>query len=94
MWEKDPKFVAPSIATNFTEYVLLCVLDHLQLATPPKQRNTTRQSLALLTFATSASVRVDEIGMASAISVCERGHVWQQHFGSTWSTPKEPEQRA
>ncbi|CAK9072749.1 Pentatricopeptide repeat-containing protein MRL1 [Durusdinium trenchii] len=37
-----------------------------------------RPSLALLSSAASSMVRVDEVGMAAAMSVCERGHLWQQ----------------
>ena len=40
-----------------------------------------RHSLAVVPAARVASVQVDEIGMAAAISVCERGHVWQQPLG-------------
>ena len=40
-----------------------------------------RHGLAVVAAALVASVQVDEIGMAAAISVCERGHVWQQPLG-------------
>ncbi|CAL1129066.1 unnamed protein product [Cladocopium goreaui] len=40
-----------------------------------------RHGLAVVGGALVASVQVDEIGMAAAISVCERGHVWQQPLG-------------
>ena len=46
-------------------------------------KTSERQSLALLVSAAECSVQMDDVGMAAAVSICEREHIWQQRLDSS-----------
>eukprot|EP00435_Cladocopium_sp_Y103_P008415 s912_g2.t1 len=88
-WTNTEKMAADALTKSMKPKSLGAVMQGRWIDLNPEKKN--QHGLAVVAAALVASVQVDEIGMAAAISICERGHVWQQSLTlldlmSRWST--------